>query len=147
MAKLDGVVMLSAVVDVALCPPTVTVMSPVAAPEGITKLMVVAVKLETGAETLPPPWCARVTAGVALPLPVKLVPVSVTNVPSGPDGGLKPVIVGGAPAEVIVAVVELVTVRPLVSLTVRETVKVPALAYACVGVAPVPVLLSPKFHV
>jgi hypothetical protein len=30
-------------------------MSPVAAPEGITKLMLVAVKFETGAAMLPPP--------------------------------------------------------------------------------------------
>ena len=53
--KLDGVVMLSAVVEVALCVPTVTVMSPVAAPEGMTKLMLVAVKLEIGALSVPPP--------------------------------------------------------------------------------------------
>jgi hypothetical protein len=32
---------LSAVVEIALCDPTVTVMTPVAAPAGITKLMLV----------------------------------------------------------------------------------------------------------
>ena len=55
MVKLDGVVTLSAVVDVALWVPTATVRSPVAAPEGITKLILVAVKLERGAARLPPP--------------------------------------------------------------------------------------------
>ncbi len=36
--------------------------------------------------------------------------------------------------------------RPLVSVTVSETVSTPALLYVCVGLTPVPVLLSPKFH-
>src|SRR6202008_4952704 len=86
------------------------------------------------------------TAGVEPPLPVKLVPPTVTSVPSGPEGGLKPVIVGGGPADVIVATVEFVAVCPFVSLMVSDTVNVPEFAYECVGVAPVPVELSPKLQ-
>jgi len=53
--KFDGVVTVRADVDVALCVPTVTVIGPVDAPDGITKLMLVAVKFEMGAAILPPP--------------------------------------------------------------------------------------------
>src|SRR4029077_2322645 len=125
--KFDGVVTASAVVDVALCDPTVTVMSPVAAPEGITKLMLVAVKLETGAERLPPPWGASVTTGVALPPPVKLVPESATDVPSGPDPGEKPVIVGGEDPPITVRLILAVCVK-LLDVPVTVTVALPVVA-------------------
>jgi hypothetical protein len=46
----------------------------------------------------------------------------------------------------IVAVLVAVPVRLLVSVTVSVTVYVPAAAKVCVGLAPVPVVLSPKFH-
>ena len=47
---------------------------------------------------------------------------------------------------VILAVVLAVSVAPSSSVTVRLTVNVPALEYACVGATPVPVLPSPKFQ-
>ena len=46
----------------------------------------------------------------------------------------------------IVAMVELVPTPPVSSFTERVTAKVPVTEYACVGIAPVPVELSPKFH-
>jgi hypothetical protein len=46
----------------------------------------------------------------------------------------------------MVAVVEAVFVAPAVSVTVSETENAPAFEYACVGVAPVLVAPSPKFH-
>lgn len=65
----------------------------------MTKLMLVAVKLATGALMLPPPCWLSATWGVTVPFAVKLVPVSVISVPMGPDVGLNEVIVGAAAFE------------------------------------------------
>jgi len=77
----------------------VTVTGPDVAPVGITKLMLVAVKLATGAPMLPPPCWLRVTVGVPVPPAVKLLPVTVICVPIGPDVGLNVVITGGGAFE------------------------------------------------
>ncbi len=77
----------------------VIVTGPDAAPAGITKLMLVAVKLTTGAPMLPPPCWLRATVGVPAPPAVKLLPVRVICVPIGPDVGLNELITGGAAFE------------------------------------------------
>jgi hypothetical protein len=68
--------------------PEVTVTGPEAAPAGITKVILVAVKLTMGAGMLPLPCWLRVTWGVAAPFAVKLLPAKVTTVPTGADVGL-----------------------------------------------------------
>ena len=80
--------------DVALSPLTETVIGPLAAPLGMTNERLVAVKLDTGAGTIPPPCALSVTWG-APPFDVKLVPVTVTSEPSEAELGLNPLIVGG----------------------------------------------------
>ena len=72
-----------------------TVTCPVAAPAGIMKLMLLAVKLTTGAPMLPPPCWLNVTCGVAGPPPVKLLPLKEICVPMGPELGLNELIAGG----------------------------------------------------
>src|SRR5712691_6238528 len=62
----------------------------------MTNVMLVAVKLLIGAGMLPPPCWLRVTWGVAPPLPVKLLPVSVIRLPTGAEVGLNEVMEGGA---------------------------------------------------
>ena len=54
-AKLDEATTVNRVVDEALCPFRLTVMGPVAAPDGITNDKFVEVALEIGATTVPPP--------------------------------------------------------------------------------------------
>jgi hypothetical protein len=46
----------------------------------------------------------------------------------------------------MVALLVAVPVRLLVSVTVKETVNVPIAPYVWLGLTPVPVVLSPKFH-
>jgi hypothetical protein len=75
-------------------PPAVIVIGPVAAPAGITNDRPVALALTIGAAMLPPCWLLSVTCGVAVPLSVKLLPLTVTSVPTGADAGLKDVIMG-----------------------------------------------------
>jgi hypothetical protein len=53
--KLEDGTTVSELAEVALWPFTVTVIGPVAAPEGIMKERLVAVTLETGATMVPPP--------------------------------------------------------------------------------------------
>lgn len=143
--KLDAAVMVSATVEVALCVPTVTVSGPVAAPAGMTKAMLVAVKLVIGAEIVPPPCWFKVTVGPPPLGVVKLVPVTLTGVPTGPDCGMKLLMVG--PVLVIVAVLVAVLLLPWPSLTVSDTVNIPAALYTCVGMGPLPVEPSPKVQV
>jgi hypothetical protein len=45
----------------------------------------------------------------------------------GPDAGVNPVTVGGVWTEIVAFVVTVVLLTPLVSVTFRDTVKVPAL--------------------
>jgi hypothetical protein len=125
--------------------PDTTVMLLVAAPSGTTNESVLVEKEETGAEIFPPPLAASMTCGVEPCGGVKLLSVTLTRVPIGPDGGLNPVIPSG-PDWVIVAVVLAVLVPPDVSVTVNETWNVPAEEYVWVGVAPEPVALSPKLQ-
>jgi hypothetical protein len=64
---------------------------------------------------------------VALPFPVKLVPESCIGVPSGPEPGLNPVIVGAGPPPVTVRLIFAVCVKlPDVPVTVTGTVPVVA---------------------
>ena len=60
---------------------------------------------------------------------MKLLRVTFTRVPIGPELGLKPVIAIGADWAVTVAVVVAVFVPPVVSVTVTETWNVPAAVY------------------
>jgi hypothetical protein len=53
--KLEAATTVKEFVDVAVCVPTVTVIGPVDAPAGITKVRLVAVKLTSGVEIVPPP--------------------------------------------------------------------------------------------
>jgi len=71
-----------------------------------------------------------------------LAPWSVVDMVTSPFEYVKVIIFPAA----IVAVLVAVPVRLLVSVTVSVTVYVPAAAKVCVGLAPVPVVLSPKFH-
>lgn len=58
---------------------------------------------------------------------MKLVPESVTSVPSGPDRGVKPTIVGGPPVTATVRLILTACVRvPDVPVTVTGTVPVVA---------------------
>lgn len=76
------------VADVAVCPPTVTVIVPVVAPDGTVTVRLVALAAVTVAVVLLN--FTVLFAGVAL----KFVPVIVTGVPTGPDDGEKPDMVG-----------------------------------------------------
>lgn len=99
--------------DTAFNPLTVTVIAPVAAPVGITKDTFVELKLEIGAGIVPPPSWLRVTVGVA-PFAVKFVPVTLINVPTGADVGVKLVMVGGG---ITVKLTPLLATPPTVTTT------------------------------
>ena len=91
--KFEEETIVSGVDVVALWPLTVTVIGPVAAPEGITNDRLFELALETGAGIVPPPCRLSVTCGV-VPLAVKPLPVIVTSAPIAADAGLKLVIAG-----------------------------------------------------
>jgi hypothetical protein len=74
--------------EVAVWPPTVTLIFPVVAPEGTTAVSQVAEAAVTWAEE-PLNFTASFCATAS-----KLVPVMVTAVPAGPADGLNPVMVG-----------------------------------------------------
>jgi hypothetical protein len=59
--KLEGGTTLRGVAEVVLCPPAVTVKLPLAAPDGITIVMLASLELATGAAMVPPSWLASVT--------------------------------------------------------------------------------------
>lgn len=63
------------------------------------KLILVSVKPAIGAAIVPLPCWLRATVGVAVPFAVKLLPVIVISVPTGPDAGLNEVIAGGGAFE------------------------------------------------
>jgi hypothetical protein len=78
-------------------------MGPVAAPGGITNEMLVGLAVVIGAEIVPDPCWLSVT--VAPPEPrTRFVPVIVTNIPAGPDFGLKSAMEGVPKLTVIVCV-------------------------------------------
>jgi hypothetical protein len=131
------------------CPPTVTATFPVVAPLGTVTAMLVALQLD-GVATAP------LNVTVLVPwLDPKFVPVIVTDVPTGPEVGLRPVILG--------LVVVTVKLTPLLACppTVTTTFPVPAplgtvatmlVALQLVGVATVPLnvtalapCVDPKF--
>jgi hypothetical protein len=89
---------------VAVCPPTSTVIFPEIAPAGTAATMLVDVGVPLILATVPLNLTILL-AGVVL----KFVPVIVTEVPTGPEIGLKLVMVG-APAAVTVKSAELVPV-------------------------------------
>src|SRR5213594_896442 len=74
----------------------VNVIGPVAAPPGMTKRILVFVKVDTGTAMVPPPCLLRLTCGTAPGTGMKLVPTTSTGVPTGADLGLKSVITGPA---------------------------------------------------
>lgn len=76
---------------VAVSPPTVTVILELVAPVGTSTMSLVVVALLTLAVTSPN--FTVLLAGVSS----KLVPFMVTSVPTGPEGGVKLVMVGASP--------------------------------------------------
>jgi hypothetical protein len=74
---------------VAVPPGVVTLMGPVVAPEGTVAVILVEEFTVNDADTL-----LNVTDVVVKPLPLKLVPLMVTEVPTGPEVGEKELMVG-----------------------------------------------------
>src|ERR1017187_6720458 len=97
---LEGL-MVSAVVEVAVPPFTVTAIGPVAAPAGTTNINVVAVVDETSAEMNPPAAVASVTLADVPEPGWRLVPFTAMIPPIVLDGGLKLIMVGGAKLETV----------------------------------------------
>jgi hypothetical protein len=97
--NVEAATIVSGVDEVPLWPFTVTVIGPVAAPEGTAKERLVALAPVTGATIILAPAVYSVTTGVA-PFAVKFVPVTLTTVPMEADVGAKLVMVG--PADVTV---------------------------------------------
>jgi hypothetical protein len=89
---LQTTVTIKSLVLVAVFPETVTVIFPVVAPDGTVQVMDVAVLAVTMAVV--PLNCTVLLLGIAL----KFVPVMVTVVPTGPEAGVKEVMVGGVEA-------------------------------------------------
>ncbi len=88
--------------------------------------MLVAVKLLIGAGMLPPPCWLRVTWGVAPPLPVKLLPVRVTRLPTRAEVGLNEVMEGGALKKVTFALLD--EMLPAMSVACAVIVLAPAVS-------------------
>ena len=78
-------VTLNAEPELPAAPLLLTVIAPVAVPSPTTKVMVPEAELTTGCAIAPPPCCGSDTPGDD----PKLIPVMVTEVPMGPDLGLK----------------------------------------------------------
>ena len=98
-------------------PDDVTVMGPVTAPEAIRKLTAVADMLCNGI-VIEPPLRPLILTCSAEP---KLLPLIVTSVPTGPDCGVKPVIVGPefCGAETMNPAVSAAVCAPVLTMTVR----------------------------
>src|SRR5712692_6974609 len=93
---LEGTIV-STAADVALLPATVTVSGPLAAPVGMTMVMLVASKRATGAAMVPPPCALMVTWGPPVPqagVGIKLLPVRLTSVPTEALDGVIMAMVG-----------------------------------------------------
>ena len=115
--KPDAGTTVSAALELALWPFTVTVMAPLPAPGGITNVMLVEVKDATGAERVPPLCCSRVTTGTP-ERGARLVPVMVMTVPTEADMGVKPLMEGAGLLTVRV-------VEPLTGVEGATTIGVP----------------------
>src|SRR5947207_6111200 len=92
MAGAGGLAVTVKVKPLLATPPAVTMMLPEVAADGTGTTMLDALQLD-GVATVP----SNVTVVVSCAEP-KFVPVIVTELPTGPDVGLKPVIVGGVEA-------------------------------------------------
>jgi hypothetical protein len=109
MVGLDGVVTSKLVELVAVPPGVVTLIFPSVAPEGTVAVILVGEFTVNEADLL-----LNVTELVVKPLPLKLVPLIVTDVPMGPDVGENELMVGEGTElpEVTSKLVELVAVPP-----------------------------------
>ncbi len=103
---LDGVVTLKLLALVAVPPGVVTRILPSVAPDGTVAVILLEEFTANDAERL-----SNVTEPVVKPLPLKFVPLIVTEVPTGPEVGENELIVG-AGTEVTSKLVELVAVPP-----------------------------------
>ena len=108
----------------------ITRIAPVVAPEGTVAVIWVAEFTVKLAETL-----LKVTELVVNPVPLKFVPVIVTEVPTGPEAGVKLVIVGDGPV-------------PTVKLVALVAVAGPNAVVTWIGpvVAVALVVQPPSFH-
>jgi hypothetical protein len=77
-----------------VCPATVTDITPVAAPAGMTIPTVATVKLVTGAAIVPPSCLANIIWGGAFELVVKFAPSMLTTEPIVAEVGLKTLMAG-----------------------------------------------------
>src|SRR5438128_5158274 len=73
IVKFEGATIVKGAFDAAGFPLAVTVISPVAAPSGMTNRIVVFVKADTGAAIVPPLWLLMLTCGTAPGTGMKLV--------------------------------------------------------------------------
>jgi hypothetical protein len=89
LRKCTSPVTVKSVALVAVPPGVVTVIFPVVAPEGTVAVILVEEFTVKAADTL-----LNLTADVVKPEPLKLVPLMVTEVPTGPEVGEKELIVG-----------------------------------------------------
>ena len=99
--------------------PLLIVIGPVAVPATTTKLTEAEETLEKGCPIVPPP-CFGMEIWGAEP---KLLPVTVTKVPTGPDFGLKSVIVGLESAVQTVVRTALITIWTSTTLITPSTFK------------------------
>ena len=88
----------------------VTRIAPVVAPEGTVAVIWVAEFTVKLAEVL-----LKVTELVVNPVPLKFVPVIVTEVPTGPEDGVKLVIVGDGPVPTVKLVALVAVPNPVVT--------------------------------
>ena len=89
----------------------VTRIAPVVAPEGtVAVIWVDEFTVKLVAETL-----LKVTELVVNPVPLKFVPVIVTEVPTGPEAGVKLVIVGDGPVPTVKLVALVAVPNPVVT--------------------------------
>jgi hypothetical protein len=115
---------------IAMPPGVVTLICPVVAPEGTVAVICVeefTVNVVAGTRLNP-------TAVVVKPVPLKLVPVMATEVPTGPEIGVNELMVGSG-AVITVKFVELIAVPPGVTSLIGPVVaKVGTGATTCVAV-------------
>jgi len=123
-------------------PPTVTTTFPVVAPAGTAATMLAGLQLVGGA-------AVPLKLTVLLPCDApKFVPAIVTEVPTGPEAGLRLVMLGAEPeAEVTVNAIPLLAAPPTVTTTFpvvapAGTATTMLVAFQLVGVAAVPLKLT-----
>jgi hypothetical protein len=122
--KLEDPTIDSELDDVAVKPSTVTVMGPLAAPDGMTNEIVLPVSLDIGATIVPPPSWFNVTTGEN-PLCVKPPPCTVTSEPIDVEDGEKLPIVAGT---MKIALIDCELVLPARSVACTAMVSAPAVS-------------------